>query len=211
MTASGARTGGEPASASLEPLAAELRVHEVIAPHLRDDAAEPALGALVAQGPRAAEAPEDYVLLFEAIREGYLLHYGAPRLLDPGDPDLLLLAGDYLYALGLRRLAARGDLQAVRELGDLISLSAQIHASPADGAGRRALLDALWLASAVAVAWGGGEGHEEAKRAAREGRPEAEAQLIAAATERLGAAGSAPLARAAEAIGFASEHLPDRG
>ncbi len=56
-------------------------------------------------------------LLFEAIREGYLLHYGDPRLLDGADPDLRLLAGDYLYAVGLERLAALGDLEAVRELG----------------------------------------------------------------------------------------------
>ena len=31
------------------------------------------------------------------------------------DPDLRLLAGDYLYALGLERLAGLGDLPAVRE------------------------------------------------------------------------------------------------
>ena len=36
---------------------------------------EPALGALAAAGPRAAEAPDEYMLLVEAIREGYLLHY----------------------------------------------------------------------------------------------------------------------------------------
>ena len=43
------------------------------------------------------------------------------------DADLALLAGDYLYALGLERLAALGDLEAVRELSDLISLSAQLN------------------------------------------------------------------------------------
>jgi hypothetical protein len=30
------------------------------------------------------------------------------------DPDLALLAGDYLYALGLERLAALADLEAIR-------------------------------------------------------------------------------------------------
>ena len=102
-----------------------------------DDAT--ALGALAAAGPRAAEAPETYELLFEAIREGYLLHYGEPRLLDGAEPDLKLLAGDYLYALGLERLAARGDLEAIRELGDLISLSAQLHARSERGDHRAAV------------------------------------------------------------------------
>ena len=37
--------------------------------------------------------------------EGYLLHFGRPRLLDTPDEDLRLLAGDYMYALGLSRLA----------------------------------------------------------------------------------------------------------
>ncbi|MDP9189420.1 MAG: hypothetical protein M3O25_09255, partial [Actinomycetota bacterium] len=151
---------------ALDQLAAELRRDEVIAPHVRDSAAEPVLGLLVAAGPRAAEARDEYTLLFEAIREGYLLHYGEPRLLDRADPDLLLLAGDYLYALGLLRLAARGDLDAVRELGDLISLSAQLHA--------RSELDALeplWLAGAVAVGSGADPVHERAKEAVRSGDP----------------------------------------
>ena len=43
--------------------------------------------------------------MVEAVREGYLLHYGEPRLLAGHDADLALLAGDYLYALGIERLA----------------------------------------------------------------------------------------------------------
>jgi hypothetical protein len=35
------------------------------------------------------------------------------------------MAGDRLYALGLARLAELGDLQAVGELADVISLAAQ--------------------------------------------------------------------------------------
>ena len=58
---------------------------------------------------RAAAAPGEYALVVEAVREGYLLHYGEPRLLAGHDADLALLAGDYLYALGLDRLAALGD------------------------------------------------------------------------------------------------------
>ncbi len=52
--------------------------------------------------------------MVEAVREGYLLPLRASRgSLDGADPDLALLAGDYLYALGLERLAALGDLEAV--------------------------------------------------------------------------------------------------
>lgn len=86
------------------------------------------LGALAAAGPRAAEAPEEYALLVEAIREGSLLHYGTGRLLDPADPDLALLAGDRLYAIGLDRLAALGDVEAVAALADVISRVAQAEA-----------------------------------------------------------------------------------
>src|SRR6476646_11321675 len=128
---------------SLAPLAALLRDGEnVIAPHIVDSDEEPALGALAAAGPRAADAPEEYLLLVEAIREGYLLHYESPRVIQGADSDLTLLAGDYLYALGLERLAARGDLEAVGELADLISLSAQVHAENRDRS--RKLADALW-------------------------------------------------------------------
>src|SRR5215217_7038018 len=95
---------------ALNRLADQLREDEVLAPLVRDPAEPPVLGLLAAAGPRAAEAPAEYTLLFEAIREGYLLHYGEPRLLADADPDLRLLAGDYLYAVGLERLAALGDL-----------------------------------------------------------------------------------------------------
>ena len=58
------------------------------------------------------------------------------------DADLALLAGDYLYARGLERLAALGDLEAIRELSDLISLSAQLHARGAARARDAALAGA---------------------------------------------------------------------
>ena len=93
-------------------------------------AGEPARhGALAAAGPRAAGREVEYELLVEAIREGYLLHYGTGRVVVPDDPDLALLAGDRLYALGLARLAALGDLEAVALLAEVISLSAQAHAA----------------------------------------------------------------------------------
>ena len=122
--------------AALGALATSLRDEQsVISPYVREPAdVEPILGLLAAAGPRAADAPGEYALLIESIREGYLLHYGEPRLVAGADHDLALLAGDYLYARGLERLAALGDLEAIRELADLISLSAQLHDEGRQGA-----------------------------------------------------------------------------
>jgi hypothetical protein len=107
------------------------------------------LAERVAGGPRAA-APEDYGVLIAAIREGHELHAGTPRVVETDDPDLRLLAGDRLYALGLDRLAELGDLDAVAELADVIALCAQALADgDAELAGR------AWRAGAEAVGWGG--------------------------------------------------------
>jgi hypothetical protein len=197
---------------SLTALAALMRDGEnVISPYVTDSDAEPALGALAAAGPRAAEAPDEYTLLTEAIREGYLLHYESPRLIDGADPDLRLLAGDYLYALGLERLAARGDLEAVRELADLISLSAQIHAESEEEPAHRAA-GALWLAATVAIAAGAGPGHQGAKEALRAGDPDAPTMLLQSAAETARRAGIGDaLTVAADSIGLDREDLPNRG
>jgi hypothetical protein len=196
---------------SLASLAALLRDGEnVIAPHVVDSDEEPSLGALAAAGPRAAAAPDEYLLLVEAIREGYLLHYESPRLLEGADSDLRLLAGDYLYALGLERLAARGDLEAVEELADLISLVAKIHAEN-DPDTRDDQVRALWLASTVAVAVGASPEHTEAKESLRAGEAGTAESLAELAAERARQAGLGdPLARAADSIGLARERLPDR-
>jgi len=71
----------------------------------------------------------------ETIYEGYLLHYGRPRLFAPADDDTALLLGDYLYAHGLVRVAEAGTVQAVADLAALISLCAQLRADglPGDG------------------------------------------------------------------------------
>jgi hypothetical protein len=115
-------------AAVLRILAAQLREEDTpISPQVVDPVEEPVLGPLVAGGPRAAAAPVEYAMVLEAVREGYLLHYGDPRLLANPDPDLALLAGDYLYALGIERLAALRDTEAVRVLADLISSCAQLH------------------------------------------------------------------------------------
>jgi hypothetical protein len=164
---------------ALDLIGAALRDDEVIAPYVLDPEQPPVLGLLVAAGPRAAGGPGDYAMLVEAVREGYLLHYGEPRLLGGADADLRLLAGDYLYALGLERLASRGDLEAVRELADLISLSAQLHA---DGGRSGSEAGALWLASMLVVAGGATAEHERGKGALRDGDPAAGDLLIAAAT-----------------------------
>jgi hypothetical protein len=120
--------------------------------------------ATAAEGPRAAGSPADYELLVEAIYEGYLLHYGTPRVVHVPEADLGLLAGDRLYALGLARLVALGDTTAVAELADTITLSAL-----AQGAGDTALADAVWSAGARAVGWGSDESHRRAKELVRAG------------------------------------------
>ena len=193
---------------ALKRLADQLREDEVIAPLVREPDEPPVLGLLAAAGPRATEAPDEYILLFEAIREGYLLHYGEPRLLDGADPDLRLLAGDYLYAVGLERLAALGDLEAVRELGDLISLSAELAEREEDGSGAA---ERLWLASAIAVGAGGSGEHDEAKAALRDGASDAVELLERSSRTVASAAGMGDsLAQAADSIGFAIQD-PDRG
>jgi hypothetical protein len=191
---------------ALDALAEQLRAEEsVISPHVRDPEAHAVLGLLVAAGPRAAGEPGEYALVIEAVREGYLLHYGEPRLLVGADDDLALLAGDYLYAIGLERLASLGDLEAVRELSDLISLSAEVHGGGGDPSGAME----LWLASAVALATAPSPVHEAAKGALREGHPGAAAKLWQAAVGGATEAGlTEPLGRAAEAVGFgASDSL----
>lgn len=114
-------------------------------------AADGALGRRVAAGPRACGHEEDYALLIETIFEGYLQHYASGRVVRPGDPELALLAGDRLYALGLSRLAELGDLEAVGVLADVISECAQAHA---EGRGNDAA--AIWERGADAVGHGVG-------------------------------------------------------
>ncbi|HET7445963.1 MAG TPA: hypothetical protein VFJ57_15040 [Solirubrobacterales bacterium] len=132
----------------LRALAAQLRAEETpISAHVVEPAATPKYGEVVAAGPRAAAAPGEYALVVEAVREGYLLHYGEPRLLAGHDEDLGLLAGDYLYALGLDRLAALGDTEAVAVLSDLISSCAQLHAEGREAEVPQLWTDAVWSIS----------------------------------------------------------------
>jgi hypothetical protein len=139
---------------------------------LASEAAADSPALLAAEGPRAEGRREEYELLVEAIYEGYLLHYGEPRVVLVPEADLRLLAGDRLYAIGLARLVALGDTTAVAELADTITLSAL-----AQGAGEPLLAQAIWEAGARAVGWGPSEEHAHAKRLVYAGAPEAIAAM----------------------------------
>ena len=140
---------------SLKDLAADLRAEGgLLAATVADPGETPT--------PHGDAAGGAYALIVEAIREGYLQHYGEGRVVRTDDPDLALLAGDRLYALGLARLAQLGDLDAVAELADVISLCAQAHAA---GDAERAA--AVWETGARAVGHGTSDDHEAAKAAWR--------------------------------------------
>ena len=142
---------------ALALLAGRLREAESpLSAHVVDSAERPVFGLLAALGPRSAAAPGEYAFVVEAVREGYLLHYGEPRLLAGHDDDLALLAGDYLYALGIDRLTALGDTEAVAVLGELIGRCAQLHSED-----RLDEVAELWRSAALAVA-GRDHGHRAA-------------------------------------------------
>jgi hypothetical protein len=88
-------------------------------------------------------ADECWALGLETIYEGYLLHYGRPRLFAPRDRHTALLLGDYLYAHGLVRIADHGQVDAVAEFAELISVCAQLRADGAAGDGE------AWAATAA--------------------------------------------------------------
>jgi hypothetical protein len=84
----------------------------------------------------------------ETIYEGYLVHYGRPRLHEPEDGDAALVLGDYFYAQGLARIASMGDVEAVADLAELISVCAQARAEGRAGDG------AAWAATAALLGQG---------------------------------------------------------
>jgi hypothetical protein len=97
-----------------------------------------------------------HALGLETIYEGYLVHYGRPRLFAPSDEDTALLLGDYLYAHGLVRIAEEHDVEAVADLSELISLCSQLRAEESEGDGP------LWAATAALL----GRGELDEARAA---------------------------------------------
>jgi len=134
---------------------------------------------LASAGPRARGCEAEYALLVEMIVEGCRLHYGPQRVVRTPDQDLALLLGDQLYAMGLARLARIGDLEAIGELADVISLVAQAHVARAPE-----LADAVWVAGAVAIGWGTDERHAQAKELARTQDARAASALRDAAESR---------------------------
>ncbi|MFZ1996557.1 MAG: hypothetical protein WAU75_20765, partial [Solirubrobacteraceae bacterium] len=84
-------------------------------------------------------------------------------------------------------LAELGDVDAVAELADLISLLAQ-----AQAASDPRLADAVWQAGAAAIGWGPSSEHTAAKALARAGDPGAVTALTGARDAVRAAAQGAP-------------------
>jgi hypothetical protein len=129
-------------------------------------------------------AEDRFALGLETIYEGYLLHYGRPRLFVSGDRDTDLLLGDYLYAHGLVRVSDVGGVEAVADLAELISLCAFLRAAEGRGDGE------VWAATAALL---GREDLEPARAALRAGGDAAPLAELAR-----DAAGSAAVERALE-------------
>jgi hypothetical protein len=145
---------------------------------------EPVFSPLV---PRA-----ELALGLETIYEGYLLHYGRSRLFAPDDPDVALLLGDALLAHGLVRVADTGDVAAVADLAELLSLCAQTRADGREGDG------SAWAATAALLGRGG---LDDARAALREDRNPAPLETVAR-----GAAGDAAVEQAL--AGHRRHHAP---
>jgi hypothetical protein len=114
---------------------------------------------------------ERYAVGLETIYEGYLLHYGRPRLFAADGHNALLL-GDYLYAHGLVRVAAHEDVDPVADLAALISLCAQLRADSVEGDG------AAWAASAALLGRGPLRESRDPSALARAAREAADADAL---------------------------------
>jgi hypothetical protein len=90
-------------------------------------------------------ADDRFAVGLESIYEGYLLHYGHPRLFAPEDRDMRILLGDYLYAHGLVHIADLGEVTAVGALAELLSVCAHLRAErlPGDGEAWAATVSSL--------------------------------------------------------------------
>ena len=106
----------------------------------------------------SALAEERFAFGLEAVYEGYLAHYGRPRLFSASSADEALLLGDYLYAHGLVGIASLGEPVAVANLAELLALCARLRGDglPGDGA--------AWAATAALL--GRRDGRLEEARAA---------------------------------------------
>lgn len=141
---------------------------------VRDDLAgvDTTFGELAGKGPRTSSRGGEYSFVVEAVREGYLCHYGTSRILDGPDADLALLAGDLFYAIGIRGLADLDDLESTGILSDLIRVAAELQA-----AGRPDLAEILWLGQIVALSCGKDDRQEDAVAALEAGRDDASEAL----------------------------------
>lgn len=114
-------------------------------------AAEPGLrwGLLFDELDGAGDA--EYVRAIELIYEGYLFHYRQSRVCDCDAQDCrenALLAGDFLYARGLRLVSARGDAGAVGLLARLMAACSYLRSVRAPFAAD----DALWAYTVAGLA-----------------------------------------------------------
>jgi hypothetical protein len=130
-----------------------------------------------------------YALGLETIYEGYLVHYGRPRLFTPPDGDTALLLGDYLYAHGVARISALQDVAAVADLSELISLCSQVRAEETNGDGP------LWAATATFLGRGALDDARTALRLHADPQPLEQAARSAAGNEAVDAALVAHAAR----------------
>lgn len=85
---------------------------------------------------------DEYLTAIELIYEGYLFHYRESRVSDlaASEHETALLAGDFLYARGLRLIAARGDVDTVDLLARLMAACSYLRSVGAPFSAD----DALW-------------------------------------------------------------------
>jgi hypothetical protein len=121
-------------------------------------------------------ARPELALGIETVYEGYLVHYGRPRLFACADRNLALLLGDRLYARGLVRVSGLGEVATVADLATLLELCARLQAESRKDDG------ALWAAGIASLGSGEIEAEGEAFLRSGDGEP-----LLRLACERAGA------------------------
>lgn len=164
---------------------------------------DPRLGELAAAGPLTTSDPDGYAFVVEAIREGFLCHYGESRLLDLADSDLALLTGDLLYAIGLKELSRLDDLQSTGILSDLIRVAADLRAG-----GLPELAATLWPIQVVALSCGKPDDYEARMAAVSELDQGSFEELLGWAAATADQAGMGPEFRvASEAIHLRPSNL----
>ncbi len=173
------------------------------------EAAELSWGALLVQLDDGVS--RDELVGVEMIYEGYLLHYRESRVC-PGmnASEGALLAGDFYYAHGLRRLIAHGGSDAVLVLARLMGVGAYARSCDASFE----LGDALWaytMGALVALRRGAASAEveqlfDEVDQAIVEDREMEEiVGMTRAAVPRLGLPDAAPLLRVLDGIPIPAE------